>query len=74
MTTRASPMQMAQVTGVLFRIQARVHVIWKMLSSREYTKGALGGKKISGFFPQWALRGLEQPMPVTLSVLLRAER
>lgn len=50
MTTHATPMQMAQVTGVPFRIQTRVNVFWKIVSSR-----ALSGEKIAGSFPHWAL-------------------
>lgn len=55
MTTHASPVQTVQVTGVLFGNQARVNIIWKMVSFRTYTKGALSGEKIAGSFPHWAL-------------------
>lgn len=39
-------MQMAQVTGVLSGNPARVNVIWKMVSSRAYTKELLVVRKL----------------------------
>lgn len=45
-------MQTAHITGVLFRIQARVNAIWKMVSPRTCSKGALSGEKIAGSFPK----------------------